>query len=484
LPLIKELCNRLIENRVEYCHWKSNAALHLSASGENDLDLLIDRGHADKFAKILGSLGFKAAIGPASRELPGIRHYYGYDWEADEFVHVHAHYQLIVGHDTTKNYRIPVERACIRSSHHQDRFRLPQPEFELVLFVVRMVLKHCPLDSLLFRESRLTQTENTELTYLTKRSDPGVLEAILNEHLPYLSREHFWQCRGAIEPGAGVMARLNAAQVLFRVLEPRARRHRQIDAMARVSTRLMKRVPTPFLDHGRKKRFLNGGRLIAFIGGDGSGKSTAVAETAKWLIRHFDVTTVHLGKPSPSLSTIVLKSLLTLLGKCGIVSLAGPGPDEILAERSGRPYGLAWVILQVLIARDRRRQYHHALRSASNGRIVITDRFPLREIRSMDGVKAGKVVDGRQGGWMLSRLVEYEQRCYDQITPPDLAYVLRIDPEVALRRRTDENPRFVRTRNMEIHRKHWISPGVKRIDAAAPIDQVTRQIKRTLWHEL
>jgi hypothetical protein len=37
---------------------------------------------------------------------------------------------------------------------------------------------------------------------------------------------------------------------------------------------------------------------------------------------------------------------------------------------------------------------------------------------------------------------------------------------------------------MEIHRKHWISPGVKRIDAAAPIDQVTRQIKRTLWHEL
>ena len=50
LPLIKELCTRLRENRIEYCHWKSNAALHLSANGENDLDLLINRRQADKFS--------------------------------------------------------------------------------------------------------------------------------------------------------------------------------------------------------------------------------------------------------------------------------------------------------------------------------------------------------------------------------------------------------------------------------------------------
>jgi hypothetical protein len=41
-------------------------------------------------------------------QLPGVLDYYGYDWEAQRFVHVHAHYQLILGHGATKNYHIPI----------------------------------------------------------------------------------------------------------------------------------------------------------------------------------------------------------------------------------------------------------------------------------------------------------------------------------------------------------------------------------------
>jgi len=484
LPLIKELCDRLSENRVEYCHWKSNAALHLSANGVNDLDLLIDRRRADKFAEILSSLGFKAAAGISSRELTGIRHFYGYDGGADEFVHVHAHYQLIVGHDTTKSYRLPVEQAYLGSSRQQHWFRVPQPEFELILFVVRMVLKHCAFDSVLFREGRLSQSEATELTYLTGRSDPATLEALLKEHLPYLSPEIFGQCRRAIEPGAARIARLQAARVLVRALSSRGRHHRYIDATKRVVKRLTWWAKSAITPRRSKKRFLNGGRLIAFIGGDGSGKSTAVAEVGEWLDRHFDVATLHMGKPSRSLSTLAVKGFLAVLSRCGIISMEGPSPDEILAGRGARPCRLAWVVSQVLLARDRRRQYQRALRLASNGHIVITDRFPLREIRCMDGVKIAPLVGSRHRGRLLSRLIEFEQRCYNQITPPDSIYVLQIDPEVALKRRPDENPRFVRIRNMEIFGKKWTSPRVKLINSGVPKQQFISQLKREIWQEL
>ncbi len=94
LSLVRTLCEALQDGEVDYCHWKSTAALDRSAKGENDLDLLIRRSHARRFTEILYRLQFKEARSPAGEQLPGVLDYYGYDPEADRIVHVHAHYQL------------------------------------------------------------------------------------------------------------------------------------------------------------------------------------------------------------------------------------------------------------------------------------------------------------------------------------------------------------------------------------------------------
>ncbi len=46
LNLIFDLCQALAEEGISYCHWKSNNALDRSASGDNDLDLLVSRTDA------------------------------------------------------------------------------------------------------------------------------------------------------------------------------------------------------------------------------------------------------------------------------------------------------------------------------------------------------------------------------------------------------------------------------------------------------
>ncbi len=51
LDLIRRLCVTLEKEGINYCHWKSNAALDRSANGENDLDLLVHRLDISRFKK-------------------------------------------------------------------------------------------------------------------------------------------------------------------------------------------------------------------------------------------------------------------------------------------------------------------------------------------------------------------------------------------------------------------------------------------------
>src|SRR6266496_3553901 len=116
LPLVKKLCDALETQRIAYCHWKSNDVIERSANGQNDLDLLISRADATRFTEILAQLEFKQAKAPLEKQMPAVLDYYGYDQEADKFIHVHAHYQLIMGHDMTKNFRLPIEKPYIESA--------------------------------------------------------------------------------------------------------------------------------------------------------------------------------------------------------------------------------------------------------------------------------------------------------------------------------------------------------------------------------
>ena len=68
------------------------------------------------FLAVLAALGFKQARPQRrGRQVPGVVHYYGLDQPTGTLVHVDAQAQLVLGDDTTKNVRLPIERAYLAS---------------------------------------------------------------------------------------------------------------------------------------------------------------------------------------------------------------------------------------------------------------------------------------------------------------------------------------------------------------------------------
>ncbi|HYV01866.1 MAG TPA: hypothetical protein VEM93_05975 [Actinomycetota bacterium] len=486
LGLVTTLCEALREAGVLYCHWKSNEALDRSATGENDLDLLVARQDEARFEEILYRLGFKKALQSSVDQLPGVFHAYGLDTVSGRLVHVHAHTQLVLGDDMTKNFRLPIEEPYLRSGVQGPLFRIPSAEFEFAVFVIRMVLKHATWDAILTLQGSLSKSEQLELADLTNRSDLAKVRRVVREHLPFVEGDLWERCASTIRPGCPAPTRIRVAGQLQRSLASCSRRAISVDT----SLRVWRRGRRWFAKHvlrspAKPKRLEGGGAVIALVGGDGAGKTTAVEDLHRWLSRDFDTARAHLGKPPRSMVSVIARSTWDMARRFRRSTVSG---ESVLGEwRSGpmRPRAYSRLVWEVLTARDRYRLYRRVRRFTNNGGIAICDRYPLPQITLMDGAVTGRMMAAAQGGRLVRFLAEREQRYYREILTPDVLIVLRVDPDVAVsRKRDEEDEAFVRPRSEEIWRLDWSGTRAVVVDAGSPRADVLREVRSVVWSRL
>ena len=479
LNLIAALCETLAAEKIDYCHWKSNAYLDRSASGENDLDLLVNRAYAQHFAEILFRFGFKESLAPKAEELPGVRHYYGYDQKTGRLVHVHAHFQLILGNDLSKNYRLPLEKIYLASSLQGDLFRIPAPKFELVVLVIRMVLKHSTWDAILMRQGQLSETERYELNQLSTEETLSKIKPVLL-HLPGLSQSLFDLCLQSIQSGCPLGARVKTSRQLQKVLRAYARRSHGFD----IALKFSRRVWYPILRRGfkfaPKNKFANGGLFIAIVGGDGAGKTTVINGLYDWLSRNHEVKKLHMGKPAWSWTTTLIRAML----KIGTLLRLYPFEGDIY-EESVQPHGTPWFIRCVTTARDRYLTYIQARRLSSNGNLVLCDRYSLPGFMKMDGPQCEEAISGSKSNhWFLKFLSNIEKHYYKQIQLPDLLIVLKVDPEIAVQRKVEETEISVRARSTEVWKLDWDKLSAFSVDASKPKAETLSLVKEIVWEHL
>ena len=447
---------------VVYCQWKGHWKRTRWESGAGDVDLLVDPAWAARLETELGRLGFKPAVSPTEAHIPGTASWLGYDDRRHSLVHVHVHLRLIVGGYWTTVYRFAMERAVLETAVPRHPFPVPAPELEFIIFVLRTVQRYSPRDLLAWRRLKWLGEAQAEFSYLLDQVDRGVLVARLADLLPTVDVAFFDACTRSLRPEASRWGRLWLHRGLHRRLQLHASRP-PLGLLVRRIGRSLHLLP-----RARGLHPSRGGRVVALLGGDGAGKSTCVAELSRWLDAHLKVMTAHLGRPPRSLTTLVVGGLLK------VRRALGRGDGTTFFD----------LLRHVCTARDRHRLFTKARRFAQAGGVALCERYPVPQNRLLVGPEIPRLLERGRDGPLARRLARAEQWYYRHITPPDVILVLMVEPEIAVRRKTDEPADYVRTRSRIIWETNWSGTGAHLVDAGRSLPEVLGDLKALVWSEV
>ena len=489
LQKIQDLLAELNQN-VRYCHWKSNFSLTQALAGNTDVDLLVHRGDADAFRTILENLCFRPAVANDVAAFPSVEHYFALDEETGNLVHVHSYYRVITGESLVKNYRLPIEDMLLKDNWEVESLRLPSKSAELVVFTLRMMLKHTSAVELIML-SRDWKNVKQEVRWLLDGGSIDQATQLVETWLPAVDPGLFRECFDAITKPESWVSRILLGLKLRAQLKPYARHSvfaAWLDGIRTFLTMAFRRV-------FRSQRGMlpqSGGAVIAIVGPEATGKSTLLAEMNKWLGEHFAVQQIHAGKPKSTLFTflpnLLVPSLRMFLPGFRASRLETKHANEDQKDDKPKVYPIISAVRSVLLAYDRRALLNRAFARASNGGIVLSDRYPSLSPGSPDGPQLSQFPISKDKYPIQYRLSAIEKKIYEEIPAPDLVVLLTVPVEVAVMRnknRGKEEPEdFVRLRHAQSSNLVFDKTSVFRINTDQPLDKTIREVKKAIWESL
>jgi thymidylate kinase len=493
------LINRLIESlhiqRIDYCHWKSNINLGKSFEGEADLDLFVSRESLSQLLSALTQLGFRAARIKYGLETQGVTHYYGLDAMTGKLVHVHLFTRLVTGESFVKSHHLPFEKMLLENKNRVGRLEVVSKPAELVLFTLRTFIKYGSLPDMV-RLVGNSAALREELRWLLGMGNLSVALSLLHTHCPVIEEPLFLSCIDAIDKDHSLLRKVILAWRVRGRLNQCAK-YNLVKRMATYYRVVLAKLRRILRGNVKDKTPQSGGAVIAFIGADGTGKSTLVSETVKWLGDKFVVRAIHTGKPSSSLLTAPANIILHLFRKLTAFSkdtgFRGQSSSNGLSPTQHRFKGLSSLphaLRSTILAWDRLRIVLKAKRLATEGEIIVCDRYPSRLIGAMDSPrleeesqKTGPIVS------LYNSLARVEKRLYEQISAPDLVLRLNVSLETAKKRNRERNVQdkeaYLAARHRQV--QEWRLPGTRYvydIDTEKPLKETICSIKKKIWESL
>jgi len=498
LPLTRDVFGALNAAGVRYCHWKSTTALALGLAGQTDLDLLVDRDDAGSFSTIVRGAGFKPFISHPSRRYVGVEDWLGHDPQSGRLVHLHVYYRLVLGEDYVKNHVLPIEKALLDDVVMRDGVKIPAPATELVILVIRALLKYRRTDAAkdalrLGHRGGIAPNVRREVADLSDRVSSDELRAAAARLMPAVPPEIFSDFVDVLRTDhrdAATLLRLRAA--MRRALRgfERLPAHRAL-ALS-LGARLqrapgLRRVLRPQSKADlRRKSSAAGGLTVAVIGPDGAGKSTVIDEVVRWLGWRLSLRASYLGTARPSASTAVVQAVSRYARRADRRRRGGEAGGSMGLSPVAR---LMAAVRYLAEARDRAGRAREGRRLAANGALVLFDRYPLPWVRlanrPVDGPRIAELHDGQRGG-LLGLLQRREEAIYAAMPVPDLVILLTVDPEVALARKDNQDRTTIVAKARAVQEAALGRPrdGVVVVDASQPLDAVVGQVEAAIWQHL
>ena len=494
LAVSRALLDAFHAEGVRYCHWKSSEHVLAGLAGETDLDILIDRAQAGLAQGILARTGFKRFAATVGMGYPAIEDYIALDRATGTLLHCHTHYRLVAGERHLKGLQLPWENQFLNTRvwdpDHQIFLVDPNLEFLTLLLRAAVKLQVSDLASQLLGRRYVRGGLVAEYEWLSSRVErPRVLELGRELLGPDVEQPLAELIDLPLTTGGLLRFRRAARSELdrFRTFGPVTSFALQglrglAWTVAGVNRKLL-RSPRPL-----RRTIPSGGLVVAFLGSDGSGKSTLVREIGRTYASKIDVYRVYFGSGDGPAS--LLRLPLRVARRLYVRVVRGPrqGPRIGTVPASARTAkrgaaGLGRLLWGLSLAREKGRRLQSAWRARSLGMLVLADRFPQTQVLGFnDGPLLSDLQHspGRIARWFASR----EARAYEWANryPPDLVIRLNVSPPVAVGRKPEMTLQEV-TRRVQAVRSLTFGPGAKVVDLDAdrPLEEVVREVKWTIW---
>jgi thymidylate kinase len=496
LNLCKNLFTDLNNSQVKYCHWKSNLRLSGAVAGQDDLDLLFDSHHIIELTSVLNKNGFKYAQSQYGSSYHGIEDWLGFDQETGRLIHLHVHYKLTTGISRVKQATVPWADYALNNTIMTDSgVKVICPEIELLLLYVRNIFK-LKLSGRIknaLRGYHFDQHDMEEIEYLKQYVDNSrmlsIAEDLFNQANAQLITD--LMCKKTV--GKDDLVKLSSyCGKFFRDSQNESYLYANILSSVRQAVILCRYY---FNKRQRfipvKKTFNHGGRIIAFIGADGTGKTTLTSAIIKWLSWKLDVRTAYFGSGDG------YKNFFSVfIGKAGGIKIRRA---EINTSSDDRKNSLQRISLRkyigrnlsclniINLAKNNKKTLARMNRYRNKGGIAIVDRYPQAQVKGIyDGPKVETTLAGFKDTALKKYLIRKEMKYFKilDIVQPDVVFKLVLPPEISMQRKPDHNIAEV-FRKAEIT-KILVYPKSKvyEIDVNRDLDAILLDIKRLIWESL
>lgn len=441
LKICTDLFEKFNQDLIQYVVVKSIERVGPDTNGEaEDVDLLISTKSKKKSETILSNLGFKKILSPG--EYDGLGFYIGYDPQTRKQILIHIHNKLRIGHKLYKQFHLKLEHEILQNRIFNEEYRVytTSPDLEFCILLTRMILrtryKVEDIARLNFLSKRIKKTDSIALSIISEMFGNSIdyFTSITYNPLTLLSLNHKYGPRTK-----RYLSRtfLEKCLILSRVIDGNKKL---------IIKTLCSLYKFP------KYRIRRYGKLVAFQGVDGSGKSTQVnllLETKYLQIT--GIKRIYGGNNEywiPGLTTISQK----------------------LSTKRDNFSNFLKSILSVLTIIDRRLRMIPALINIIKGKIVIFDRYFYDDLSYIPKMKTDKKKSS-----LIKRTVKKIFMSKLGYTP-HLTIFLDINTEDAYKRKQDYsfekvNIQIDAYRDILINRKE-----VTTINACNSIDHINQEI--------
>lgn len=471
LNISKEVFQKFAEENIQYCHWKSNEHLEDGMKGITDLDVLVNIHQKNKCESLLHELKFLKTKAPVGNRYKYVNDWLGMDQETGEMIHLHLHYKIVTGKKYRKEFIIPWDQLILKERvyNHSLGVYMTDPNIEIILLYTRIILKTnyedenkqlIAVPSEYYKEIRYLKlnTDEERIKYYLKKmfGKTGI------DFKQYLFKDNFTQ---------------KEFQTAKKILIDKFAKQRIETKETTLIKHVLLKQYICILNYLEKRKFPvitkkitnKKGLIIAFIGIDGSGKSTLTNIIQSWISWKIEAKRFYLGCGDGMKKPFIYKLYVNTVLPQFIRNFAG-------------------LLFYIKTSYTIKNQLRIIKKYIDKGGIAIIDRYPQNQYKGMnDGPKIEMLIKKQYiPNFLLRKVIQIEEKnITDAIKiQSDIIFKLNITPEEAVKRKRENNLLAMKQKKHIMDNILFENSIMYNINAEQEMRDELLKIKKIIWNEL